>query len=157
MKILLLVNVITFLSLIGTAQSQTAETNDQEEVSRTISLISNAWSQNNLDTLEKYISKDYKHTDVRSDMLDRATWLSFVKERKEKNIRNSDIVFEDTQIKIYNDFAFVTGINAFSGQAYVSNDSGSQKPRRLRYTQVLRKENNIWKRLIFQATYIESH
>lgn len=130
---------------------------NKKEVYRTIILIGTAWTQNNLDTLEKYIHNDYVHTDVRGEILTRATWLSYVKDRKDKGVSNPNVEFEDIQINIYRDFAFVTGINAFSGQAYTSNDKGSDKPRKLRFTQVLKKENNIWKRILFQGTYIESH
>jgi ketosteroid isomerase-like protein len=107
--------------------------------------------------LEKYVHNDYIHTDVRGEILTRTAWLSYVKDRKDKGVSNPNVEFEDIHISIYEDFAFVTGINAFSGQAYTSNDKSSDKPRKLRFTQVLKKENDIWKRILFQGTYIESH
>jgi len=136
--------------------AQNLQSSGQQEVYNTIILISKAWAHNNLDTLEKYLQKDYVHTDVRGQILDRTSWLNYVKDRKEKNVTNPDLEFKDVKITIYNDFAFVTGINIFSGQAYTTNDNNSNKPRRLRFTQVLKKEGNIWKRLLFQATYIDT-
>lgn len=146
--------LLTFL-LPFASRSQSALSDDQIEVNRTILMIGKAWSQNNLDTLEKYIDKDYRHTDVRGQILDRKSWLSYVADRKAKDVKNPDVGFEDTQINIYDGFALVTGINSFSGMAFTSGESASAKPKRLRYTQVLRKENGIWKRIIFQATYID--
>jgi hypothetical protein len=153
----LLYHALLFLSILlpFMSRSQTTLTSDQQEVNRTILAIGKAWSQNNLDTLEKYIEADYRHTDVRGQILDRKSWLGYVADRKAKDVKNPDISFEDTQINIYDDFAFVTGVNTFSGNAFTSNESGSAKPKRLRYTQVLKKENGIWKRIIFQATYMD--
>jgi len=136
-------------------KGQAPLTGEQTEVNKTIRLIGRAWSENNLDTLEKYIDADYKHTDVRGQLLDRKTWLAYVAGRKEKHVVNPDIEFDGTVIQINGDFAFVTGINSFSGNAYTPTDANPQKQKKLRYTQVLKKENGIWKRLLFQATYIE--
>ena len=148
---------ILFLTLSSPllALSQNTFTRDQIEVNRTILLIGKAWSQNNLDTLEKYIAADYKHTDVMGQLLDRKAWLGYVAGRKEKHVVNPDITFERTEIKINGNFAFVTGVNSFSGSAYTGNDPNSQKTKKLRYTQVLKKEQGVWKRFLFQATYIE--
>jgi ketosteroid isomerase-like protein len=157
MRVLKIVILLFICISPYTLKAQNQNSGDKKEVYRTIILISTAWTQNNLDTLEKYIHKDYIHTDVRGEILDRTAWLSYVKDRKDKRLTNADIEFDDVQINVYNDFAFVTGINAFSGQAYVTNDNGNNKPRKLRFTQVLKKENNIWKRILFQATYIEAH
>jgi hypothetical protein len=33
--------------------------------------------------------------------------------------------------------------------------SNTNKLRKLRFTQGLKKDNNVWKRIMFQATYIE--
>ena len=126
-------------------RSQNTFTGEQMEVNKTVMLIGKAWTQNNLDTLEKYISANYKHTDVRGQLQDRKTWLADVAGRKEKHVVLPDIEFEDTQIQINGDYAMVTGINRFSGNAI----------KKLRYTQVLKKEQGIWKRILFQATYIE--
>ncbi len=91
------------------------------------------------------------------EVLSRAAWLSYVKDRKDKGVSNPGVEFDDVKITVYNEFAFVVGINTFSGQAYTSNDGNNNKPRKLRFTQALKKENNIWKRILFQATYIESN
>ena len=146
--------LFTFL-LPFTSRSQSALSDDQLEVNRTILVIGKAWSQNNLDTLEKYLDADYRHTDVRGQLLDRKSWLGYVADRKAKEVKNPDLSFEDTRIKIYDGFAFVTGINSFTGNAYTSNESASAKPKKLRYTQILKKEDGIWKRVIFQGTYID--
>jgi ketosteroid isomerase-like protein len=151
-RILVCFIVIYLSPHFGMSQTNSA---DENLVYNTMVLIGNAWSQNNQDTLEKYIHKDYKHSDVRGQILDRKTWLDYVKDRKLKNVTNPKIEFEDMQIKIYGNFAFVTGINIFSGQAYTANDNNVNKARKIRFTQVLMKENNIWKRILFQATYIE--
>jgi ketosteroid isomerase-like protein len=135
-------------------RSQTSLTNEQVEVNKSVLAIGKAWSQNNLDTLEKYIGADYKHTDVRGQIQDRKVWLGYVADRKEKH-EVYLLEFEDTQIQIDGGFAFVTGINTFSGSSNTSNDPNTSKPKKLRYTQVLRKEQGIWKRFLFQATYIE--
>jgi ketosteroid isomerase-like protein len=129
-------------------------TSDQKEIYRTIVLISDSWSQNNLDTLEKYLDRDYVHTDVRGQFLNRSKWLSYVKDRKEKGVVNSSVGFDDVHIEIHGQFAFVTGVNTFSGAAYTGTDNKTQ-PRKLRFTQILLKEGNVWKRLKFQATYID--
>jgi ketosteroid isomerase-like protein len=133
---------------------QVNQTPDQKEIYRTIVLIANSWSKNNLDTLEKYLDKDYVHTDVRGQFLNRSKWLSDVKDRKEKGMVFSDVGFEDVHIEIHGQFAFVTGANTFSGTAYTGKDNKTQ-PRKLRFTQILLKEGNIWKRMKFQATYID--
>lgn len=137
------------------ARSQSTLTQEQNEVNKTIVAIGRAWTQNNLDTLDKYIAPGYKHTDVRGQIQDRKTWLGDVAERKEKKVKIPDIEFADIQIQLDGDFAFVTGINSFSGSAPNPNESNVQKIKRLRFTQVLKKEQGIWKRILFQATYIE--
>jgi ketosteroid isomerase-like protein len=137
------------------SHSQNALMREQNEVNKSILAIGRAWSQNNLDTLEKYIAPGYKHTDVRGQIQDRKTCLGDVAGRKEKNVKIPDIEFDDLQIQLDGDFAFVTGINRFSGSANSLNDPNALKIKSLRFTQVLKKEEGIWKRLLFQATYIE--
>ena len=155
MKILREVILLFFFIAPTSIKAQNLDSKDQKEVYYTIVLIGNAWTQNNLDTLEKYIHKDYVHTDVRGQILNRTSWLDYVKDRREKSVRNPILDFEDIKITIYNDIALVTGINSFSGQAFTTNDNNTNKLRKLRFTQVLKKNNNIWKRIMFQATYIE--
>jgi len=133
---------------------QENQTPDQKEIYRTIVLIANSWSKNNLDTLEKYLDKDYVHTDVRGQFLSRSKWLGDVKDRKEKGVVFSDVGFEDVHIEIHGQFAFVTGANTLSGAAFTGKDNKTQQ-RKLRFTQILLKEDNIWKRMKFQATYID--
>lgn len=135
--------------------AQARYSKDQKEVYNTIVLIGNAWTQNDMVTLEEYIDKDYIHTDVRGQIFNKRSWLDYVKDRKNKNVTNPSLAFEDLKITIYNDIALVTGINSFYGQAFTTNDSTSIKPRKLRFSQVLKKENKNWKRIAFQATYIE--
>jgi len=150
--------VILLLALCTTTKSVKAQSQysgDAKEVYRTIIVVGNAWTKNNTDTLEKYIHKDYVHTDVRGELLSRAAWFGYIKDRKDKGVSNPNVEFDDVKINIYQDFAFVTGINTFSGQAYTSNDSNTNKSRKLRFTQVLKRENKIWKRILFQGTYIE--
>lgn len=117
--------------------------------------ISKAWSENNLDTLEKYIGANYTHTDTRGQVSDRKSWLSYTADRKAKNVTNPITEFQDTQIQILGGVAVATGIIIFTGNAYTSGNSNSTKSIKIRYTQVLKKENGIWKRFIFQATIIE--
>ncbi len=155
MKILREVILLFFFIAPTSIKAQNLDSKDQKEVYYTIVLIGNAWTQNNLDTLEKYIHKDYVHTDVRGQILNRTSWLDYVKDRREKSVKNPILDFEDIKITIYNDIALVTGINSFSGQAFTTNDNNTNKPRKLRFTQVLKKDNNIWKRIMFQATYME--
>src|SRR5450432_3628758 len=119
MRILILLTILFACLFPNPARCQSMNSMDSNEVYKTIGLIGDAWSENNLDTLEKYIHADYEHTDVRGQILDRSTWLRYVRDRKEKNVSNPKIGFEDVQIKIYNDFAFVTGINIFTGQEFV--------------------------------------
>ena len=138
-------------------KSQELKSKDQSDVYKTIVLISKAWTQNNLDTLEKYLEKDYVHTDVRGQILTRTSWLNYVNERKEKNVTNPDVKFDEVKVTVYKDFAFVTGINTFVGPAYTSNDTSANKVQKIRFTQVLKREKNLWKRLMFQATYIDIH
>jgi ketosteroid isomerase-like protein len=133
---------------------QENQTPDQKEIYRTIVLIANSWSKNNLDTLEKYLVKDYVHTDVSGQFLNRSKWLGDVKDRKEKGAVFSDVGFEDVQIEIHGQFAFVTGANTFSGAASTGKGNKTQL-RKLRFTQILLKEDNIWKRMKFQATYVD--
>lgn len=138
-----------------TISAQDLNTSDKKEIYRTIVLIGKAWTQNNLDTLNKYIDENYIHTDVRGQKLNRSEWLGYVKDRKDKSLTNPDIAFEDVQISVYGDFAIVTGINTFTGQAYTSNEASTSKQSKLRFTQVLKKVNGAWKRIAFQATYID--
>lgn len=136
-------------------KAQTLNTSERDNVYKTIILIGTAWKQNNLDTLEKYIDTNYIHSDVLGQKLHRFEWLGYVKDRRSKGLTNPDIQFDDVDISIYADLAIVTGINTFTGQAYSSNDNPSSAPRKLRFTQVLKKENGFWRRLVFQATYID--
>ena len=146
--------ILSFILSIS-AQAQSLVTSEQKDVYKVIVLIGQSWTQNNLDTLEKYLDKDYVHTDVKGQIQDRASWLKYVKDRKEKNVINPQVSFEDVKIRVHGDVAFATGINGFTGQAYTSNDGNGSKLRKLRFTQVLIKENGIWKRLLFQATYMD--
>lgn len=137
-------------------KAQKADSTKEKEVYHTIVLIGEAWTKNNLDTLNKYIDANYIHTDTRGQKLDRALWLSYVKDRKDKGLTNPGVSFEKVVISIYGDVAIVTGINMFTGQAYTSNDSTGNGPKKLRFTQVLKKESGTWKRMVFQATYIDT-
>ena len=132
--------------------SQAVFSGEQKRVYNTILLIGKAWTENNLDTLSKYIDKEYMHTDVRGQVLKRDPWFNYIKERKAQGLENPGLEFEDIDIRVYGDFAFVTGINSFTGAAFTSNDS--KDIHKLRFTQVLRREKLVWKRLLFQATYI---
>ncbi|CAN5594001.1 hypothetical protein BH10BAC4_BH10BAC4_06780 [soil metagenome] len=132
--------------------SQPVFSKEQQEVFNTSVIIGQAWTENNIDTLEKYIAKDYLHTDVRGHALRRAAWFNYVKDRKAHGLGNPGLRFEDVEISINGDFAFITGTNVFTGAAYVGNDSNDNH--KLRFTQVLRRENKIWKRILFQATYV---
>ena len=152
---LFLIFIINVFS-ITLAQAQKMYLTEEQNVYKTILSISKAWSQNNIDTLEKYIHPKYVHTDVRGQILNRSAWLDYVKDRKQKSVTNSSIEFEDVQISIFKEFAFVTGINSIMGLAFTSKENAVSKPRKLRFTQVLKKENDIWKRILFQATYIDS-
>jgi hypothetical protein len=148
------VSIILFVAGMTTpclVFSQTAFSGEQKEVYNTILLIGRAWTENNLDTLSKYIDKEYMHTDVRGQVLKRDPWFNYIKERKEQGLKNPGLEFEDLDIRVYNDFAFVTGINTFTGAAFTNDSKTIHK---LRFTQVLRKEKQVWKRLLFQATYI---
>jgi Domain of unknown function (DUF4440) len=138
------------------AKSQELKTKDQNEVYKIIVLISKAWTQNNLDTLDKYLDRDYVHTDVRGQILNRVSWLNYVKDRKDKNVTNPDVEFDEVKVTVYKEFAFATGINTFIGPAYTSNDKNANKIQKIRFTQVLKREKNLWKRLMFQATYIDT-
>ena len=144
---------ICLLPVLGKAQAQFS--GEQNEVNKTILAIGKGWSDNNLDSLEKYISATYKHTDVRGQVFDRKSWLGYVADRKEKNLTNPGIEFQDTQIQISGDIAVATGINIFNGNTFTSSSTNAAKSIKIRYTQVLKKENGIWKRFIFQATYME--
>ncbi len=149
--ILLLIFIFPFAT-----KAQDKSSKDNQEIYNTVILIGNAWTQNNLDTLEKYIHKDYLHTDVTGHILSRADWLGYVKDRKDKNLTNPGLEFKDLHIAVHDDIAFVTGINVFSGAAFTTNDNNAAKSRNLRFTQVLKKENGVWERILFQATYIEA-
>src|SRR6478609_1750515 len=131
--------------------SQTTFSGEQKDVYNTILLIGKAWTENNLDTLSKYIDKEYVHTDTRGQVLKREPWLNYIKERKTQGLTNPGLEFEDIDIRVYKEFAFVTGTNIFPGAAFANDSKDIHK---LRFTQVLRKEKHVWKRLLFQATYI---
>lgn len=135
--------------------SNNMQSQDEKEVSHTIVLIGKAWTENNLDTLDKYIDNEYLHTDIRGVSLNKQEWLNYIKDRKEKGIKNPEMEFREIEIKVYNNLAIVTGINIFSGAAYTEKVSNDKKTE-LRFTQVLKKDNKTWKRLRFQATVITS-
>ncbi len=135
--------------------SNNKQSQDEKEVLHTMVLIGKAWTENNLDTLDKYIDNEYLHTDIRGISLDKKEWFNYIKDRKEKGIINPEIEFKETEIKLYNDLAIVTGINIISGAAYTEKASNDKKTE-LRFTQVLKKDNNTWKRLRFQATTVMS-
>lgn len=156
MKILLAGLLSLCLVKSKSVVAQVSNASEKDNVYRTIVLIGTAWTQNNLDTLDKYIDANYVHSDVLGQKLNRSEWLGYVKDRKAKGLTNPDIKFDDVEISIYGDIAIVTGINTFTGQAYTTNDNPSNTPRRLRFTQILKKENGFWKRLAFQATYIDN-
>ena len=144
--------LLTALTTPHLTFSQTGHSGEQRAVYNTMLLVGEAWTENNLDTLNKYIDKEYLHTDVRGQVLKREAWFNYIQERKDKGMKNPGLEFEDIDIRVYNDFAFVTGTNIFTGAAFASNDLKDK--RKLRFTQVLRKEKQVWKRLLFQATYI---
>ena len=104
--------------------------------------------------MEKYIAPGYLHTDVRGQLLDRTSWLNYIKDRKLKSVTNPNIEFDSVKITIHDDIAFVTGINIFSGSAYSDDKIKAKTSQRIRFTQVLKKQNDIWQRILFQATYI---
>jgi hypothetical protein len=150
MKTTIILILVTLTTTCPTF-SQTAFSDEQKDVYNTIVLIGNAWTENNLDTLSKYIDKEYMHTDVRGQVLKRDPWFESIKERKEQGLKNPGLAFEDIYIRVYKDFAFITGTNTFTGAAFTNDSKDIHK---LRFTQVLRKEKHVWKRLLFQATYI---
>jgi hypothetical protein len=61
-------NIVLFLLFTPTVmKAQNPNLQEQKDVYNTIVLIGNAWTQNDFDTLEKYIHKDYAHTDTRAN------------------------------------------------------------------------------------------
>ncbi|MHA4810013.1 nuclear transport factor 2 family protein [Flavitalea flava] len=154
MKQILLYVTMIYFPVVTYAQEFNSK--KEKEVYNTIVLIGKAWTENNLDTLEKYIAKDYLHTDVRGQLLNRISWLIYVKERKQNSVVNPDLEFDSVKITIHKDFAFVTGINVFSGAAFADGKNKANEKKRLRFTQVLNKQNGIWQRILFQATYISN-
>ena len=152
MKQIFLLFASIYFSTIMYAQNFTLR--QEKEVYNTITLIGKAWTENNLDSLEKYIAPGYLHTDVRGQLLDRTSWLNYIKDRKLKSVTNPNIEFDSVKITIHDDIAFVTGINIFSGSAYIDDKIKAKTSQRIRFTQVLKKQNDIWQRILFQATYI---
>ena len=144
---------ISLLPVIGKCQSSFS--GEQKEVNESLLKIGKAWSENNLDTLEKYIDVNYSHTDLSGHLLDRKTWLGYVADSKKKNEQNPDIVLEDTHIQIYGEVGIVTGISVFTRSTQSPNDPNAAKTDKIRFTQVFKKENGVWKRIIFQGTIIE--
>src|SRR5260370_22117990 len=71
---------------------------DQSAVYKTIVLIGNAWAENKIDTLSKYIDTEYLHTDVMGQALNKDAWLNSVKDMKQKGIKILGIEFEDIDI-----------------------------------------------------------
>src|SRR5882672_10086877 len=111
-------NIILLLATLTTsyhAFSQTVYSGEQRRIYNTILLIGQAWTESNLDTLNKYIDKDYFHTDVKGQALKRDAWFKEIIERKEKGIKYPGIEFEDIDIRVDGDLAFVTGLNTFAG------------------------------------------
>jgi ketosteroid isomerase-like protein len=149
--IILFLTVLMAFTIPALTFSQTMYSGEQRNVYTTVLLIGQAWTENNLDTLNKYIDKDYLHTDVRGQTLNKEAWFKYIRERKEQGIKNPGLKFEDIDIRVYGDFAFVTGVNMFTGAAFANDSKDTHK---LRFTQVMRKEKQFWKRLLFQATYI---
>ncbi len=135
--------------------SEQSNSQDHSDVYKTIELIAKAWSKNNLDTLNKYIDEEYVHTDINGIRSNKSEWMNYNTDRKENGASNPSLEFSDTEIKFYNGLAIVTGINSFSGPGFTENVSTESKTL-LSFTQVLRKQGAIWKRLRFQATPIKS-
>jgi hypothetical protein len=152
MKQIYLIAILISIPAILIAQN--FKSTDEKEVYQTTLTISKAWTNNNLDSLEKYIAPGYTHTDVKGQLLDRKSWLQYVKDRKINSVVNSDVQFDEVKIIVHNDMAFVTGINIFSGAAYANEKDKLNSVQKIRFSQVLVKENHIWRRLLFQATYI---
>lgn len=71
--------------------AQVSNASEKNNVYKTVVLIGTAWTQNNLDSLDKYIDASYIHSDVLGQKLHRLEWLSYVKDRKAKGLTLFDI------------------------------------------------------------------
>jgi ketosteroid isomerase-like protein len=127
------------------------QTDGQAEVAASIRSFGEAWSKNDIPTLERLLAPEYIHTDVNGDVFTRARWLEYIKQKKNAQAVN-DITFHDVHIQVAGSVAWVTGENVFSGPAYAT-EKGAPGTRKLRFTQIWVKRDGTWQRAAFQATW----
>ncbi len=147
-KLLLL---ILFFSIYTSAQNNF--NNRQKQAYNTIVAIGKAWANNDLKVLEDLIAADYFHTDVWGNVLTRKEWISYVQTKKKEGIINPVMEFEDVQIRLSGNNAFVTGTNIVAGQ--LAKGDQKEQQQKIKFTQILSKENGKWKRKLFQGTFLQ--
>jgi len=106
-----------------------------------------AYARKDLATLERMTAEDYVQTDVRGGVLDRKAWLEFVKNRESVLTISCD----DIAVRRYGKTAVVTG-----AWIYRSHRGEGEFVTRTRWTSVWTREGGIWKRHLFQNTYVNS-
>ncbi len=107
--------------------------------------FTNAWSRSDTTTLSKYLTIEYRHTDVFGQIQHKNEWLAFASGKR----IITDLKISDVEILMYTDYtAAVTGkMNYLFGTERIEQE--------MRFTQILIKHGIEWRRAVFQATYVK--
>ncbi len=103
-----------------------------------------AWAAHDMKTLDALLAPEYVHTDVGGRVLRRAEWLAYAQSQQQ----GSNVTFRDVEISEHGTFGIVLGANDITG--------GSLGTSTIRFTQVWRLADDGWKRVAFQATFVQA-
>jgi uncharacterized protein (TIGR02246 family) len=132
-----------------------AETADQfeQEIRVVLQKFAEAFSQSDVDALQKLIADDYVHTNLDGSVLNKTQWLDFAKVRKGEmssgKMKFTEYRFDDIQVRIYGNTAVVTGKAVTAGVK-----EGKTFKSDLRFTNVWVRRENRWQRVAFHDSPI---
>lgn len=138
--------------LAWTAMGIAAEPGDRQadtaELTRLACEAGRAYARRDLAALDRLSADDYSQIDVRGGLLDRSSWLEFVKNRKSE----LSIECDDVRVRYFGDAAIVTGRWVYTHPT----ERESKPPVTTRWTSVWSRTADGWKRHAFQNTYVNA-
>lgn len=131
--------------------AEVSNAKDISELDAAMRSFGEAWARGDRAALAALVSPSYTHNDATGKHLKREAWLAYAAKRGGRDTR---ITFRGIEIRIFGDFAVVTGFNDLSGGGVLN--SKDERDLTIAFTQVWRRENGQWLREAFQATPVQN-
>ncbi len=148
--------LVLFLLLTLFSCQDTDQKREQKELElkKTISVFNTAFKEGDLQVLDSLTTKDYRHTNGSSKVIDKTAWFGYLKKRthqiRSKSIEILAYEFSEVDIKIQGNTAIVTGKVLVN-----TKDTSGIRERKFRVTHVWLNDSGVWKRAAFHDGKIE--